>query len=407
MQTDYNREEPLIMHVDLNSAFATIEQQSRPLLRGRPVAIVNRRTENTSIVTASYEAKFKGVKVGMKFAEAKRLVPDLVGLESDPPKYKYVYRKLMGIMNDYSSNVVMKSIDEGVIDFHGVVRDRSLYDIGMEIKERLRCEVGCAVRCNVGIGPSRFLAKTAAGLHKPDGIDIINSDNLREVYKTMKLTDLTGIAGRFENRLNAVGIFTPIEFLDADVDTLQKVVFKGIVGEHWYDRLRGYEVDDRFVSTKTIGRQYVLENRNLTRAQISANLHQLCESVGARLRAQGLVARGVHVHIRTVDREYWHASHSTQMPFYTNATINTLAQQIFARSPENIQEIGVRCYSLSDDNNPQVSLFNDMLVREQHLSSAIDNINSRFGERMVHSANTLGGSKFIKTKVPFGSTRYL
>jgi len=78
------------MHVDLNSAFASIEQQSRPMLRGKPIAVINRRTENTVIITASYEAKSEGVKLGMKFKEAAKLLPDLIAVESDPPKYRYV-----------------------------------------------------------------------------------------------------------------------------------------------------------------------------------------------------------------------------------------------------------------------------------------------------------------------------
>src|SRR6266542_284305 len=98
MKQEFNAARPLIMHIDLNSCFATVEQQSRPMLRGRPVAVVNRRTENTSIVTASYEAKALGVAVGMKVKEAKKLVPDLVALESDPAKYRYVYHKMMDIM---------------------------------------------------------------------------------------------------------------------------------------------------------------------------------------------------------------------------------------------------------------------------------------------------------------------
>jgi DNA polymerase-4 len=283
---------------------------------------------------------------------------------------------------------------------------RPLIDIGHEIKQRLRDEVGCAMRCNVGIGTSRFMAKTAAGLHKPDGLDVINANNLRSTYEQMKLTDLTGIAGRFEQRLNAVGIFTPIQFLDADPMTLQKVVFKSVVGRHWYERLRGWEVDDRTFETKTVGRQYVLEDRNLNRGQIAARLHQLCESVGQRLRSQNKVARGVHVHVRTLGRRYWHACTMCQMPFFSNSTINVLAQQLFSSAPDGIIEIGIRCYSLSDDDNPQISLFNDQIIREQHLVGAIDLINQRYGSRTVHSANTLSGGEFIKTKIPFGSTRY-
>ena len=403
----YNTEPSLIMHVDLNSAFASIEQQSRPMLRGKPIAIINRRTEHTAIVTASYEAKSAGVKVGMKFREAAKLIPGLIGIESDPPKYRYVYRKLMAILSSYSPNVVMKSIDEGIIDFHGVPLQKTLIEIGYEIKKRLREEVGCAMRCNVGIGPSRFLAKTAAGLNKPDGLDVVDATNLRKVYKTMKLTDITGIASHMQHRLNAVSIFTPIQFLDTDMVSLQKVVFKSVNGIYWYQRLRGYEVDDRTTDVKTVGRQYVLENRDLTHSQIQARLHNLCESVGYRMRSQNKVARGVHIYIRTVDRKYWHTCTMSQIPFYSDKTINTIAQQLFLSAPGNVQEIGVRCYELSNNDNPQVSLFNDEVVREQQLVGAIDDINQRFGDRTVHSANTLNTGRFIKTKIPFGSARYL
>ena len=105
---NYNQAVPHVMHIDLNSCFATVEQQARPLLRGRPVAVVNRRSEYTMIVTASYEAKARGVGLGMTLKEAKKLCPDLVGVESDPSKYRYVYKQLMRIMSDYSSHVRMK-----------------------------------------------------------------------------------------------------------------------------------------------------------------------------------------------------------------------------------------------------------------------------------------------------------
>ena len=403
----YNDEEPMVMHVDLNSAFASIEQQSRPLLRGRPVAVLNRRVENTIIVTASYEAKSRGVKVGMRFSEAARLAPGLVPVESDPAKYRYVYHKLMAILNDYSSDVVMKSIDEGVIDFHHIPNSRSLIEIGYEIKQRLRDEVGSAMRCNIGIGPNRFLAKTAAGLHKPDGLDVVKADNLRATFQMMKLTDLTGIAGQMEKRLNAVGIFTPIEFLDASAVALEKVAFKSIIGRQWHDRLRGYEVDNTPITTKTIGRQYVLEDRNLTRSEIAARLHHLCESVGSRLRAQSKSARGIYVYSRTSERKYWHSSRLCQLSFYSDKTINFLAQQLFSLAPDDIAEIGVHCYSLTDSEDNQMSLFSDMIVREQQIVSVIDAINQRFGDRTVHSANTLTTDKLIKQKIPFGSTRYL
>ncbi|MBC7943080.1 hypothetical protein H7X68_01095 [Candidatus Saccharibacteria bacterium] len=407
MRSDYNTEMPLVMHVDLNSAFATIEQQARPMLRGRPIAVTNRRTEHTAIVTASYEAKAMGVKVGMNFKEAARLAPGLIAVESDPEKYRFVYKKLTAILSSYSPHTVMKSIDEGVIDFHHLVDQSPMIDIGYEIKQRLKNEVGRAMRCNVGIGTNRFLAKTAAGLHKPDGLDEINYSNLRATLATLKLTDLTGIADHNKARLNGVGIDTPLQFLDSDQMTLQKIVFKSIVGLQWHQRLRGYEVDDRAFDIKRVGRQYVLENRNLTRQQIMQRLHHLCESVGSRLRRQQKVARGVYVYVKTADRIYWHASRMCQLPFYSDKAIYGLAEHLFSQAPDDIREIGIHCYELSDDNEPQTSLFGDMLAREHQLVDAVDAINQRYGDRTLHSTDTLSTGNFIKQKVPFGSIRYL
>lgn len=410
MQPDFNAERPLVMHIDLNSCFATVEQQARPMLRGRPVAIVNRRTENTSIITASYEAKAYGVKVGTKLRDALILAPDLIALESDPPKYRYVYHQLLRIMRDYSAHVTMKSIDEGVIDFHdstAAMRGRSLEDIGHEIKQRLRDEIGVAMRCNVGISTNRFLAKQAAGLHKPDGLDIITGENLRQVMGELKLTDLTGIADRNAKRLNTVGIMTPLQFLDSDVVTLKQMVFKSVVGEWWYKRLRGFEVDDRDFDVKRVGRQYVLESFDLSYEKVVQRLHHLCESVGGRLRSQNKLARGVYVYAKTFDHAYWHASHLAMVPFNSDQTIFTLARALFEKAPGNIREIGVHCYELESNTNQQISLFYDQLAREESVTRAVDDINKRFGERTIHSADTLGTGFYVKQKIPFGSTRYL
>ncbi|HUO61917.1 MAG TPA: hypothetical protein VMT96_00495 [Candidatus Bathyarchaeia archaeon] len=405
------------MHIDLNSCFATVEQQARPRLRGRPVAVVNRRTDQTMIVTASYEAKAVGVKLGMRLRDAKRLCPGLIGIESDPAKYRYVYHRLLDIMNDYSAHVTMKSIDEGIIDFTQAPKaivERGLETIGHEIKQRLRDEIGCAMRCNVGIGTNRFLAKMAASLHKPDGLDIITADNLRDVYATLKLTDLTGIAGRNEHRLNAVGTMTPLQFLDTPAHILHSMVFQSINGEQWHRRLRGWEVDDIDLGVpKRVGRQYVLDSFNLTFDQILQRLHHLCESVGHRMRGQGLSARGIYVGTRTFGmegdrrRSYWHASYVSQTSFFSNETIYSLARQLFVNALPDIRDINVHCYLLERDENPQLSIFSDRIARERAVTDAVDELNARYGEHTVHAASTLSIGRVVKTKIPFGSTRYL
>ena len=416
MNPNLNRAKPMVMHIDLNSCFATVEQQARPRLRGRPVAIVNRRIENTMIITCSYEAKAKGVKLGMSVKEAKKLCPDLVWLESDPAKYKFVYHKLMAIMQDYSAHVRMKSIDEGVIDFSdstGAMMGRDLAEIGYEIKQRLWDEVGCAMNCNVGISTNRFLAKTAASLHKPNGLDVITHDNLRAVLASLELTDLTGIAGRFERRLNSVGIFTPLQFLDADPVTLKTMVFKSVVGLEWHQRLRGWEVDKRDFPIRTAGRQYVLDGYKMPRVEVLKRLHHLCEETGSKVRTQGLVARGVSVHARSYSDTgrgwggtYWHARHMAATPFFSNQAIFEHAKKLFESAPAFVKEIGVSCYELSEPDDSQLHLFGDELARDRAVTTALDEINARYGKRVLHSADTLT-TKMMREKIPFGSTRYM
>jgi DNA polymerase-4 len=263
------------------------------------------------------------------------------------------------------------------------------------------------MRCNIGIATNRFLAKTAAGLHKPDGLDVITSHNIVEVLTSLKLTDLTGIAQRNEHRLHSVGIYTPLQFLEAEKITLHKVVFKSVVGEWWYQRLRGFEVDDVETHIGRVGRQYVLERFDLRREDILQRLHHLCESVGGRMRTQELAARGVYVYAKTLNGQYWHSSTLSPLPFFSNQSIYAQAMQLFDRAPDQIREIGMHCYELTALDTSQLSIFADELSRERHVVQAIDEINKRFGERTIHSADTLSTGIYVNTKIPFGSTRYL
>ena len=408
-----NREEPQVMHIDLNSCFATVEQQARPMLRGRPVGITNRRGEKarySCIVAASYEAKALGVKVGMRADEALTYAPGMVLLETDPPKYHYVYQKLVAIMRSYSPDVSMKSIDEGVIDFHGTrehINRRSLEEIGLEIKQRLREEVGCWMRCNIGIAPNRFLAKLAASLHKPDGMDVIDYRNLRQVLSKLKLTDLHGIAERNQARLNAAGIYTPLQFLDAPSELLRRQVFHSICGEDWYQRLRGHEIDNHGHDTKTIGRQYVLEDTRLDEATINSRLAYLCETTGMKLRYKGFSARGIMVYARYASGDYWYERRMFKTTFFSNAEVHRRAMLLFNRRPHHdyVREIGVTCYQLTPSDRAQISLL-DEVNRENWLTEAVDRINEQYGEFTVTFAGSFPSRGVVKQKIPFGTTRY-
>lgn len=398
-----------IMHIDLNSCFATIEQQSRPMLRGRPVAITNRITPNACIIAASYEAKAKGIKVGMRRREAEAICKDLIFAETEPSKYIFVHEKLKRIMQDYSADVVMKSIDEGVINLAAApphIKTRNRTELGHEIKHRLLTEVGDYMRCNVGVASNRFLAKLAAELHKPDGLDEITPENQRGIFATLKLTDLPGINTRMERRLNAVSIFTPLQFLDADEQTLVKLVCKSIDGSKWYRRLRGIEVDDYTSDIKSIGRQYVMESNKLNREETRARILHLSEDVGYRLRSKNLYARGVFVWLYGYDDIYYHKSTILKRAIVTDQDICRTASELFGQLPSPARIIGVTLYKLQKQADPQLTFYQDQINRIEHVCAAIDKINYRFGTRKIHSAAS-HGTEHVKTKIPFGSTRYL
>lgn len=399
-----------IMHIDLNSAFATTEQQAHPSLRGKPLGVTNRLSRHCCVIAASYEAKALGVKVGMRLDEAQALIPNFIMLETDPPKYHFVYQKLASIMKSYSPKVKMKSIDEGIIDFNGtrnVVNPRPLEDIGLEIKQRMKDEVGSWMKVNIGIAPNRFLAKQAASLHKPDGMDTIDYRNLRQVYESLELTDLFGIARHNEARLNAAGIFTPLQFLDASADTLRRVVFHSAVGEDWYQRLRGYEIDDYETKLGGVGRQFVLDIRSADDEVILPRFHYLCETTAKKLRYNGVDARGMLVWAQLQTGDAWVLRKTFKTPFYTDAEVYRRALYLFNQRPKHlvVTSMGLTCYNLEPSNRSQISLLDD-INKQEWLTLAMDEINERYDNFMVTTAHSAIGKKKVKQKIPFGGTKY-
>lgn len=407
-----------IMYVDLNSCFATTEQQARPKLRGKPVGIVNRLAEHATIIAASIEAKALGIKVGMRIEEAKALAPNIIFAETEPSKYIYVHNKLKAILKSYSPKVVMKSIDEGLVDLSEAsreTRNKTALELGNEIKERLRKEVGSYMKCNVGFASNRFLAKLAGELHKPDGLDCITKDNIHEVFSHLKLTDLPGINKKIQKRLKIYGIATPLQLLDAREDTLRVQVLGSIEGTKWYFRLRGVEVDERDDKTKSIGRQFVLPP-NTKPEEVKMRLAHLAEDVGFRLRSQDLFARGIYVWVCFNMNENSFTVHKN---FLKNTTFNTnseiieysqnLYDEIITENKEKSQNpriIGVSLYKLEEEETKQLTFEHQKIEKNEKVSKVIDEINQRFGTRTIHSAYTLKTND-MHTKIPFGSTRYL
>lgn len=404
-----NQEAPQIMHIDLNSAFASAEQQAWPQLRGRPMGVTNRLSKECCVIAASYEAKALGIKVGVRRTEAMALCPDFIMLETDPSKYTHMYQSLIRIMKSYSPHIKMKSIDEGIIDFHGTrtVNSRSLEDIGYEIKQRFKTEVGSHMRINVGIGPNRFLAKTAAGLHKPDGLDVIDHTNLIDVYKGMELEDITGIADGYASRLRAHGIRTPLEFLEADENLLRRRVFKSINGMHWHQRLRGFEVDTYQTKLGMVGRQWVVRNATNDDELLRSCFHYLVQTTGLKLRYRNVEARGVCVWVKFSMGGGWSDKKMLKQAIYRDQDIWLHASRLFDHRPKHmrVQCMGIYLYQLEPSTSSQLNMFEDV-AKADFLSQAVDEINDMFGSFTVFMADTLDGTRTVKQKIPFGGTEY-
>lgn len=410
MDLTINHNLPSIMHIDLNSCFATAEQQANPLLRGKPIAVAAYTTPNGCVISPSVEAKKLGIKVGMRVKDAKLIYPLLVIRPPDPPKYRDIHLKFCKIFKEYTDEVSPKSIDEAVLDFSGnPVLIKNLLTVGAEIKKRMREEIGEWISGSIGISTNRFLAKLAASLQKPDGLILIDHHNLEEVYGKVKLVDLNGINTRFEARLNAGGIFTPMDFLKAPLSKLKGEVFKSICGYYWYLRLRGWEIDAVDFERKSYGQMYSLEKQTDEPTTLSKMILKLCEKTGRRLRHAGYQGYGVHLAMVYRDFTFWHKGETFNTSLFATKDIFTKAVYLFNKQPEKkvVRNIAVSVFNLEKLSGEQLDIFTGSLNRKLALSRALDKINDRYGEYIITPALMLGLDKIIIDRVAFGGVREL
>ncbi len=411
MQLPINKNNPLIMHVDLNSCFATVEQQANPLLRGKPIAVAAYTTPNGCIVSPSIEAKTYGVKVGMLVREGKLLCPRLIVLSPDPAKYRAVHSQFSTIFRDFSPDVVPKSIDEAVINFSSTI---SLYNedltvIANRIKERMRKDIGEWISCSIGIGTNRFLAKLAAGLKKPDGLEVLTHDNLLATYEKLTLIDLCGINTRYQARLNAYGIYTPLDFFHAPLMKLQKQVFRSICGYYWYLRLRGWEIDAVDFTRKSFGQSYSLQKQTADPRELGTLLMKLTEKMGRRLRHARYTAHGIHVAVVYHDWTFWHTGRVFDNELFTTQELFQKVLLVFNKQPERkvVAKLAVSCYNLSSVQGVQESLFDTDHQKRRNVAQAVDEMNDRYGEYVITPALMMGLDKEIIDRIAFGGVKEL
>lgn len=401
---DFNSLEPYIMHIDLNSCFATIEQQANPFLRGKPVAVAAFFSPNGCILASSVEAKRQGIKTGMRVIEGREINPKLIVLTPDPWKYRCVHLAIKKIVSDYTDDLLPKSIDEFVLDLKDrpCLRNKTIYEVAREIKERIKAEVGEYLTISIGISTNRYLAKIASNLKKPDGLEEINKDNFLSIYSKLKLTDLTGIKERNALRLNGMGIYSVLDFYNAPLWRL-KASFHSITSLYWYERLRGYEIDDFSPKRGSFGNSVAIGKSVISFEEISPILCNLVEKTARRLRAAGYKAYGIHLAISYKNGSFWHKGKSFENPIFSSKDFFKKAISLLRETSCKfaVANIAVSAFNLVKTNSLQLEIFENV-EKKDDLTAAVDQINERWGDFVVKPAIILRSKQEILDRIAFG-----
>ncbi|SJZ53852.1 DNA polymerase-4 [Trichlorobacter thiogenes] len=375
----------VILHIDMNAFFASVEQQANPDLRGKPVAVVG-SGHRTVITTSSYEARSFGVKTGMAIWEGKRACPELIIVVGDNKKYTDASRQIIAMMRQYTPLVEVFSIDEAFLDVtHSYALFGTAETIAHQLKTRIRDELG--LTCSVGIAPNKLLAKLASDMQKPDGLTVIAPDRIKEVLESVTIGDLCGIGRKLERQLNLLGIKKCGQLGRFPADILSRKF--GIIGPRL--RQMGQGIDNSPVvategdeQVKSIGHSMTLGKDIDTRQEILRYLLQLSEMVGRRARRYGVTGRTVSIYVRFADfftniqKQTTLNSHINQSGAIYKTAVRLLDGMEISQP---VRLLGV-CLSNLEYQEQQPSLFAEERRQEQ-LARAMDAVNDRFGDFKV------------------------
>ncbi|MBI4597347.1 MAG: DNA polymerase IV [Candidatus Omnitrophica bacterium] len=387
--------ERLILHLDMNAFFASVEQKSNPALRGKPVFVCGNRHSRTVVATASYEARAFGVKTGMPLHEALRLCPHATLVEGNPDKYAFLFRQVAGMMERYSPEIEIYSIDEAFLDLSSTAgRFGGAVAIAQALQRQVNGELG--LPCSVGIGPNKLLAKLASGLKKPNGLTQIQPEQVQRLLADLPIEELCGIGRALQAVFNARGITTCGELAHVPLEWLISR-FGSSMGRHVWCLARG--IDESPVvpnhntpPAKSMGHMHTLPHDTSDSGVIRGVLLDLCEKVGRRLRAAGAAGRTITVTIRYRDFTTFSRAHTLGrflddgLDIYEEACRIAIGDSpIWGLSP--IRLIGVSVSSLSYEERQAWWL--PQMIRRRQLVTACDRVNDRFGEDTVMRASTL------------------
>lgn len=406
------------LFVDLNSYFASVEQQLRPELRGRPVIVVPVMSDHTSAIAASYQAKKFGVKTGTNVGDAKRMCPGIVLVEASHDRYVDFHHRIIDEIERHYPVQVIGSIDEMgcLLDSKRAVESEAVA-LARRIKKGLLDHVGEVITCSVGIAPNRYLAKVASDLTKPDGLEVVRSQDLPGRLQHLRLTDLPGIGRNMEPRLHQAGIRTFLDLWHAPPRTLHQV-WGGIGGDRFWHQLHGGDLDDQPVVNRSIGHSHVLSPEFRQPPQAAIVSKRLLLKAASRLRRMGYRASGLSLSIRTEGPQRAEA-HQNFLPVSDSFALSKTLDVLWLRLMDQlgwprVKKIGVTLHGLEATSAPQqLDLFPDLgspiiadVQRRDRLSKIMDDLNQEYGRDSIalgfapDEVKTFSGTKIAFTRIP-------
>lgn len=405
------------LYLDLNSYFASVEQQLQPKLQNKPIAIVPTMTDATCAIAASYEAKAYGVKTGTMIYEAKKLCPEIICVQANHENYVRYHHKILEEIDKYIPIEIISSIDEVACKLIGSQKNESqARKIAKNIKIGIQENIGQYIRCSIGIAPNRFLAKTASNLEKPDGLQVLYSKDIPDRIKHFKLSDLTGIGRAMEYRLNKSGILSIQELYNISPKHMRKI-WGNVQGEKFWYMLRGKEIADVKTERKTIGHSHVLEPKWRLVELAEKVMLRLLLKAASRLRRTDYYCSRLSLSIRTENNlrlegksRFYRACDNKKLQ---EEATKIWAQLIKERNFKQIKKISITLYNLKKKSDLQPELFQNFnkkitldTNRFEELSKTMDNINTRFGRDSVtigglpNKIKSFSGTRIAFTRIP-------
>lgn len=390
------------LFLDLNAYFASVEQQERPELRGRPVAVVPVTADTSFVIAASYEAKAFGVKCGTMIRDAKQMCPGIEIIKSRSQIYVDYHRRIIETAESVLPVDQVCSIDEMRFRLLETESDpATAVQLAHKMKAALTQQMGEHIKASIGIAPNAFLAKVATDMQKPDGLVVLRDVDLPHKLHGLKLTDFAGINRRMAARLNAAGIFTAQDLCKADPREMRQA-FGSVVGERWWYLLRGFDLDQELHDRKSLGHSHVLPPELRNEKGCREVLLRLLGKAAARLRSTNLWTKSMSVYVRGFKKS-WQA-HTSLPPTQDSVTLTEAFARLWEEHDFDLPRgVGVTFYDLCERDEFTPSLF-DATEDRSKLSHAIDQVNQRFGKHSVYLAGIEKVRQTADEKIAFNKT---